>query len=355
VRRENDVGRRGWYRFRGYVDQLEEAMRLWGEQLAESEQLLAQDWQRASWRPVQQEALEEEVLRRALDLPFLGRLLRAAARRGGAIEDLTHHDFDGRPWAEGERESHLPSAQRTSGVRVGEAIEAGDTPAPARLRAAERSLAQRTRSLAIVLDNVMSPRNASAVLRTADAFGIQDVHLIQREGRIEVERAITTLAHRWLDLHWYADCETALAAFEARDYRLLAADFGPGAVDIDEIPLGAPGGESAHSIALCFGSEQRGVSAALREAADGYFYIPTTGFASYLNVSVAVAIASHRLSQRMREAGCRTPLAEDDRRELRRAWYVLLARGDEMRARQYLGWLENPPTPAPDRGPRTEP
>jgi len=62
------LGRRGWYRFRGYVDRLEEAMRLWGEQLAESERLLAHDWERSHWRAGQRAAVEDEVLRRALDV-----------------------------------------------------------------------------------------------------------------------------------------------------------------------------------------------------------------------------------------------------------------------------------------------
>jgi len=348
------LGRRGWYRFRGYVDRLEEAMRLWGEQLAESERLLAHDWERSHWRAGQRAAVEDEVLRRALDVPFLGGLLRAAARRGDAIEHLPHHDFDGRAWAEGEREAHLGSAERAAGVRAPEALAraGGDAPPP-RLRAAERSLAHRSRALAIVLDNVMSPRNASAVLRTADAFGIQDVHLVQREGRIEVERAISTLAHRWLDLHWYADADAAIAAFRARDYRLLAADFGEAAWRLEEVPL--PAKPPRRPIALCFGSEQRGVSDALRAACEGAFFIPTTGFASYLNVSVAVAVASYELSQRMRRLALWEPLAGEDLRALRRAWYLLLARGDEARARRHLAWLEHPPAPAPDRGPRSEP
>jgi len=194
--------RRGWGRWRGYADELEELVRAAGEHLAEVEALIAEAWERRTWHPRQRDSIDREMVRRALDVPYFGALLRTALR----IEPdtvLEAPDFLGRRWsAEDERDS-LSSEQRASGrADVEPAAPAPDASPPARLRAAERALRERTRSLVVLLDDLVGARNASAVVRTAEALGLQEVHLVQREGRVALERTVTMLAERWLDLHW---------------------------------------------------------------------------------------------------------------------------------------------------------
>jgi hypothetical protein len=117
------------------------------------------------------------------------------------------------------------------------------------------------------------------------------------------------------------------------------ADFGEDAVPIDSVPL-------SDRVVLVVGSEQRGVSETLREAADGHFFLPTVGFTSYLNVSVATAIACWTLDRRMRGEGLRRPLDPDDRARLREVWYDRLAKGNRGRAAIHRAFLEDPPKPA---------
>jgi len=342
--------RRRWARWRGYADELEEAMRSAGEHLAEVEALIAEAWERSSWRNRQRDTIDAEILRRALDVPFLGDLVRIAWRVGPDA-DLSPPDFEGRPWPDDDVRGESTRASRLSdGPAAGDAVALSPEPdarPPARLRAAERALRARTRSLVVVLDDLVGARNASAVVRTAEALGLQEVHIVQREGRVALERTVTMRADRWLDLCWYPRPEPAMEALRARGYRVWVADFAEDAVPLTEVPV-------RDGLAVVFGSEQRGVSDAVRERADGHFFLPTAGFTSYVNVSVMAGIAVHDLDRRMRAAGVRRPLGREELARLRPAWYERLARGHPGRALRYRGWLGREVEPAPPRGARVE-
>ncbi|MDG2335628.1 MAG: RNA methyltransferase [Myxococcota bacterium] len=335
--------RRGWGRWRGYMDELEVVMRQAAERLEEAERLIAEAWERGLWHKRQRESVETEIVRRALDMPFIGGLI-ARARQLEENERLEPPDFIGRPWQEGEE-----TAELTPGLRFPERPEleavgpVEGTAAPARLRAAERALSERSRSMVVLLDDLVNPRNASAVLRTSEALGVQEIHIVQQEGRADLERTVTMLAERWLDLFWYRDIEAAIAALRGRGYRILVSDYSSGAESLEAAPL-------AERVAVAFGSEQRGVSPALRAAADGFFFLPSVGFTSYLNVSVMAGISLYTLDRRMRAEGFWRAISDQDRSQLRRAWYTALAKGDVRRAGEFKGWLENPPEPAPARG-----
>jgi tRNA (guanosine-2'-O-)-methyltransferase len=337
--------RRHWNRWRGYMDELEEAMRACGEHLQEVEALLSETYEREEWRGAQRDSIDGEIIRRSLDMPFLRELVRTARAIGPGAE-LAVPDFEGRAWHDQESGAELGSTERGPRPEIdGSAEPPAGEPPPARLVAAERALAERSRSIVVVLDNLVNPRNASAVARSSEGLGLQEVHFIQREGKLALERTLTTLSHRWLDLFWHREAAPAFETLRARGYRILVADIGPEALSVEELPL-------SERVAVVFGSEQLGVSDAAREAADGFFYLPTTGFTSYLNVSVAAGISLYALDRRMREAGLRRPLADEDKAALRRAWYTALARGDAPRAQRYLAWLAHPPAPPAPGPPR---
>jgi len=325
-----------WLRWRGYMDELEEVARICGGQVAEAEARIADDYERETWPKTQSDAWPEELVRRALDIPFLRELVEAAWSVGPG--ELTPPDGPSRSWRDGEREASEPSARRARQAPAPPAPASGA--APARLRSAERALAHRTRSIAVLLERPVNPRNVSAVIRTAEVFGHQEVHVIQPEGRARLMRTATTSCERYLDLFWYRDEALAVKRLHDRGYRILAADYGPGSRPLDEIPLG-------DKVAVALGSEQRGVSPELRDAADGLFHIPTAGFISYLNLSVAAALSLYEVDRRMRREGRRAPLAKSDRAELRRAWYSVLAGSDDARLREYLAWVDSPPEPGP--------
>ncbi len=133
-----------------------------------------------------------------------------------------------------------------------------------------------------------------------------------------------------------------MADLRARGFRLLVADFGPGSVPVDEVPLDGP-------VALAFGSEQEGVSPRLAALADALVHVPTRGMTAYLNVSVTAAISLHAIDRRLAEAGLRRPLPAGEVARLRKAWYAILAGDRPRRREEYARWLLSPPPPAPPR------
>jgi tRNA (guanosine-2'-O-)-methyltransferase len=322
------------------MDELEEALRVAGVHLDEVESRLTRRFERDTWKPSMAESVAGELVRRALDIPFFERLIQSA-RAIPEISQLEQPDFTGRHWKAGEAGEEQSSASRAPRSVFEEPSSPDSDPghdqsAPQRLAAAERALQGRTRSIVVVLDNLVSARNISAVARTSEALGIQELHIIQRQGKPRLEHVFTTGSHRWLDLFWYREGASAIDQLRSRGYRILAADYGEGAGSVEGVAIDGPA-------ALVFGSEQKGVSDVVRERADALFYLPACGFTSYFNVSVAVGISLYTLDRRMREAGLRETLSEEEIAVLRPAWYAMLARGDEARERRYLAWVDRPP------------
>lgn len=324
-----------WGRWHGYMDELEEAMRSAGQHLEEVERLVAAHYERDSWRGERRDSADAEIVRRALDIPFLRDLARIA-NRIDSLDEIEHAGFIGRPWSPGEERFEQTSQGRGPKAAERAAVPPGDTRPPARILAAERALQDRTRSLVVVLDNLINTRNVSAVLRSIEALGLQELHIVELAGKAEIERTLTTRAERWVDLVWHRDSIAAIEALRERGYRILVADFGEASQPVESVALGGP-------TAIVFGSEQTGVSKRTLALADGLFHLPNSGFTAYINVSVATALSVYAIDRRMRDAGIREPLSEAEKQGLRPAWYAMLARGDAKKEAEYRAWADRAP------------
>lgn len=143
-------------------------------------------------------------------------------------------------------------------------------------------IAARTRSVVPVLDGLLDPHNIGAVLRSADAFGVQEVHVIETDDTFLAARRVAQGTERWIDVVRHPSAATCVAALRARGHRVYVA-----AMDGDLHPEQLR--EHPH-VAVVFGNEHAGVSAEMRALADGTYTIPMCGFVQSLNVSVAAAI-----------------------------------------------------------------
>ena len=133
------------------------------------------------------------------------------------------------------------------------------------------------------------PHNASAILRSADAFGVQRVHIIPAPSGFHVSRPISKNAHRWLELKRHDAAEACADALEADGYRIYVASM-EGTVTPREL-------SRESKVAVVFGNEHSGPSPAMRARAAGTYAIPMSGFVESLNVSVAAAITLQALTQ----------------------------------------------------------
>lgn len=158
--------------------------------------------------------------------------------------------------------------------------------------------------------------NASAILRTCDAMGLQDVHLVEDRFRVSSSSKGVT---RWVTLHAHESVEEAIDAIQAAGFALWIADLpeeGTPAVPPEQVPVDRP-------ICLWFGAELVGVHPVARERADGVVTIPMRGFAQSLNVSVAAALTLYAVAERARRRHGEAALIPPERREaLAEAWLL---------------------------------
>ena len=154
-------------------------------------------------------------------------------------------------------------------------------------------LDQRLDKLTIVLDDIHDPHNISAVLRSCEAFGIQDVHIIETTEKFVVNREITNKCEKWLTIHFWKDFKNCADFLKQENFAIYSTCFAEDALPINEIPINSP-------IAIVVGNEHRGVQNEITGLCDGKVIIPMYGFVQSLNVSVASAVALSTLSFKLR-------------------------------------------------------
>jgi tRNA (guanosine-2'-O-)-methyltransferase len=150
-----------------------------------------------------------------------------------------------------------------------------------RLERIEQVLAGRTRNFTLVLDQLEDAFNMAAVLRTCEAFGVQDVHVIHNpNAAFKPNATVTQGCDKWLDVHHHEDfaaCKRALAGFT-----VLASEVREGAQSLETIDFG-------QRVALVLGNERFGVRRQVIDQCDGSFWIPMRGFSQSLNISAAAS------------------------------------------------------------------
>lgn len=182
---------------------------------------------------------------------------------------------------------------------------------PQRRRRFDDVLNWRTRWITVVLADLYQPHNTSAVLRSCDAFGVQDVHVIESDNSFEPNPQIALGADQWLTLHQYrggsafVDCVTTL---QRGGYLIAATVPGNDSRPLDDLPMSAP-------VALLFGTEKEGLPPAVVAGADVCVHLPMFGFVESFNVSVAAALSLQTLTRKLHasESDWRLSCVERDR------------------------------------------
>ena len=200
----------------------------------------------------------------------------------------------------------------------------------------EAVLARRTRSLTAVFEAVHDPHNVAAVLRSAEAFGLQEVHAIRHPDEPESwSRRITQSADKWIDVRLHPSTADCLEMLRQDGYMIHISDLSAGAAPISSIDF------TAGKTALVFGNEKDGVSDAARALAHGRFVLPMHGFIGSFNISVAAALALfHATQERSALPDGGGDLTEAEKQALRRRWYRRSVKAAELilkRAREDAG------------------
>jgi tRNA (guanosine-2'-O-)-methyltransferase len=201
----------------------------------------------------------------------------------------------------------------------------------------DRIAADRTKHLTVVLENVYQEHNASAVLRSCDCFGIQELHVIEKNNQYKVQRDIALGAGRWVDLYNFDQGENpsidCIQKLKAKGYKIIATTPHTQDITINELDLSQP-------LALVFGTERLGISPEIMEMADEFVKIPMYGFTESFNISVSAAITLNVLRQRLENSDLNWKLSNNEQIQLKLKWCRKILRGgqqleDEIRRRLF--------------------
>jgi tRNA (guanosine-2'-O-)-methyltransferase len=200
--------------------------------------------------------------------------------------------------------------------------------------AVERVLDARTRYLTIVLEDIYQSHNASAVIRTCECMGLQDLHIIESRSKYGTNKKVLKGSNKWITMNRYREksannTEVCLNRLRSSGYRVLAMDPAPDGISIEEVPL-------SEKIALVMGNELDGLSGTALEGSDVKVRVPMAGFTESLNISVCAAISINILLTRLREAGIQMNLSDSEKESIRLEWYRKCVRGSDIIEREFI-------------------
>jgi tRNA (guanosine-2'-O-)-methyltransferase len=188
-----------------------------------------------------------------------------------------------------------------------------------RLQLFDKLLDLRTRYLTVVLENIYQAHNASAVLRSCECFGIQDVHIIEDLFEYKISPDVALGSNKWLNLYRYnretGNTENALRSLKEKGYRIAATTPHKNDCNLEDFNL------HKGKTALVFGAELKGLSTRALDLADEFVRIPMVGFTESLNISVTAALCIHHLAYKMRkDETIGWKLSQSEKQEIKLAW-----------------------------------
>ncbi|MDY0779644.1 RNA methyltransferase [Tenacibaculum sp. IB213877] len=178
-------------------------------------------------------------------------------------------------------------------------------------------LNERTRHFTVVLEDTYQPHNTSAVVRSCDIFGVQDVYTIEKKYISKVSKHVARGSQKWLTFHRSKSDENntkqCLEELKNKGYQIIGTS-----PHLDSCLL--PDFDITKKTAFVFGAEKEGISDYVKENADGFLKIPMVGFTESLNISVAVAIILQDVTSRLRKSEVNWQLTEKEKQELYAEW-----------------------------------
>ena len=185
----------------------------------------------------------------------------------------------------------------------------------------------RTRHLTLVLEDVYQAQNSSAVLRSMESWGIQDIYAIENSNTFLMHRRIAKGAFDWLTVHRFHEHKNntleCMADLKSKGYKVVATALHKNAIPLEELDI-------TQKTAIVMGTELSGVSDAILEQADENVVIPMHGFTESLNVSVAASVIMQHLSNKLRKSNIPWHLTPEEQLELKIEW-----------AKQSIHWSEH--------------
>ncbi|MFC4721321.1 TrmH family RNA methyltransferase [Geojedonia litorea] len=166
-------------------------------------------------------------------------------------------------------------------------------------------LSQRTRHFTVATEDVYQLHNTSAVIRSCDVFGIQDVRIIEERNTKRIDREIAMGAQKWVDLHRFNSVKSCIDDLKSKGYQIVATTPHTNECLLHEFDV-------TKKSCFFFGRETEGLSDEVLNAADCFLKIPMSGFTESLNISVSAAIILQQVTTKLKQTDIQWQLSEDE-------------------------------------------
>ncbi|KOP36227.1 TrmH family RNA methyltransferase [Flavobacterium sp. WLB] len=174
-------------------------------------------------------------------------------------------------------------------------------------------LENRTKHFTIAVEDVFQMHNTSAVMRSCEVFGIQELNIIEQRFGKRIDKEIALGAQKWVDINRFDSVEGCVSSLRNKGYQIIATTPHENDCMIQDFDITKPS-------ALFFGTEKDGLSPEILEKADGFLKIPMVGFTESLNISVSAAIIIQNLTNRLRNSDIDWHLSDEEILEKRLLW-----------------------------------
>lgn len=174
-------------------------------------------------------------------------------------------------------------------------------------------LKNRTNHLTVAVEDIFQFHNTSAVIRSCEVFGIQNLNIVEQRFGKDIDKEIAMGAQKWVDINKFETIGNCIDDLHAKGYQIIATTPHNDSCLLHEFDI-------TKKSALFFGTEKEGLSEEVMQKADGYLKIPMVGFTESLNISVSAAIIIQDLSNRLRQSDVNWQLSDDEILEKRLLW-----------------------------------
>ncbi|MDT0559201.1 RNA methyltransferase [Ichthyenterobacterium sp. W332] len=193
----------------------------------------------------------------------------------------------------------------------------------------EQVLAKRTKHFTVATEDVYQLHNTSAVIRSCDVFGVQDIHVVEEINSKRIDREIAMGAQKWVDVYRYNSISECLDNIKAQGYQIIATTPHKEDCLLQDFDI-------SKKSCFFFGRETEGLSDEVIERADRFIKIPMSGFTESLNISVSAAIILQHVTSQLRASDIRWQLTEELKQEKWLDWIKKTIKSyDKITARFY--------------------
>lgn len=198
----------------------------------------------------------------------------------------------------------------------------------------EKISARRTRYITIVLEDIEESKDASAVIRTCDCFGIQEINIVENNRLYKLNPDVTMGSSKWIDINHFKNPATdntsnCIDYLKAEGYKIIAMTPDKSAISLEDLPLNG-------KMALMFGSEKNGLSETALKKADLLVNIPGYGITQSYTISVSAAITIHFLTSKLLKTGIKGFLSSEELLELKLKWIKKVIKKGEMLEKKFI-------------------